>query len=220
MCRCLRLAAVGLAAACPSLRCLGAGSGSACSSAPKAAPGGLPSSWGLDKAGGRQGFIAGEDSEPLPPPHLYSAPQGGAGSSGYWSWSRFICKCCVCKRSALTPGAVPAAVPRPRGDLGGRPVPPCAHGDPAVLPLFPWALGKGCCQGLPPPGARPWVEGNWASFEPGSFWGADEIKWVTPPGPTASWLGFPRAAGCRGPEVTRALGSAQETHLITNLLPG
>lgn len=99
--------------------------------------------------------------------------------------------------------------------------PPCAHGDPAVLPLFPWALGKGCCRGLPPPGARPWVEGNRASsFEPGSFWGADEIKWVTPPGPTASWLGFPQAAGCRGPEVTRALGSAQETHLITNLLPG
>lgn len=90
-----------------------------------------------------------------------------------------------------------------------------------MLPLFPWALDRRCCWGLPPLGAWPWVEGKRASsLELGSFWGADEIKWVTPPGLTASWLGFPRAAGCRGPEVTRALGSAQETHLITNLLLG
>lgn len=156
LCRCLRLAAVGLAAACPSLRCLGAGSGSACSSAPKAAPGGLPSSWGLDKAGGRQGFIAGEDSEPLPPPHLYSAPQGGAGSSGYWSWSRFICKCCVCKRSALTPGAVPAAVPRPHGDLGGRPVPPpVPTGTLRCCPFSPGPWAKDAARGCPPQGLSP-----------------------------------------------------------------
>lgn len=35
-------------------------------------------------------------SPPLSPPHLYSSPQGGGGSSGYWSWEHFICKCpCV-----------------------------------------------------------------------------------------------------------------------------
>lgn len=107
------------------------------------------------------------------------------------------------------------------GTLEGVLSPPlCPRGPCGAAPL-PLGLGQRMLLGAAPPGARPWVEGNQASsFEPGSFWGADEIKWVTPPGPTASWLGFPRAAGCRGPEVTRALGSAQETHLITNLLPG
>lgn len=55
---------------------------------------------GLDEAGGKERFIAGEVSLPLFPlpsssPHLYSSPQGGGGSR-YWSWEHFICKClCV-----------------------------------------------------------------------------------------------------------------------------
>lgn len=47
-------------------------------------------SWRKTRFYCRRGFFS------LLPPHLYSSPRGGGGSSGYWSWECFICKCsCV-----------------------------------------------------------------------------------------------------------------------------
>lgn len=143
-------------------------------------------------------------SAPLSPPHLYSSPQGGGGSSGYWSWERFICKC----------PCVQVQAPDPRRGASIHPCHPAGSGRRA------WSASW-CCG---------WDGGQEALPDP---WGQRMLLWDGPcpsgccPGgfgvsdcSTRSPAPVSQGRGCRSPAVTRALGSAQETHLITHSLPG
>lgn len=104
-----------------------------CSSAPKASPARLPLGCGAGQSWrkGRVYCWRGLFSPFSPPPasNLYSSPQGDGGSSGYWSWAHFICKC-PCKSRALTPARCQHPSPRPwRASRSLRP--PRGDGGPA-----------------------------------------------------------------------------------------
>lgn len=138
------------------------------------------------------------------PREVEAAADIGAGSISYVN-------ACVCKSRPLTPGVVPASIAVSPAGSGRRAWRASRSSMPSWLPRSWEALpdpclharDEGCCSGMDPAPTAPAPVG------------------LGSPGLSAqSPSRVSRGSGCHGPEVMSALGSAQETHLITNLLPG